>query len=95
VEKHKRIPVVYKDGMPSLLKKLKHEKISAVVKQPKLKYLNAFKQDQLVSVSLSADSDKYMFKGVDSDAYNSYPDVIDDSLPSLPDVFNRKQQNVE
>ena len=45
-------------------------------------------------VSISADSDKYMFKGVDSDADGGSPMLSsNDSLPSVPDALSKKQQH--
>ena len=35
-KKDNAVPVVYKNGMPSLMKKLRHEKIPVVRKGPKL-----------------------------------------------------------
>ena len=94
-KKDNSIPVVYKNGMPSFMKKLKHEKIPVVGRGPKLQLLDASRQDQLVSISLAADEDKYLFKGVDSDLYSNSSRQIDDSLPSLPDVLSKKQKHVK
>ena len=94
-KKDNLVSVVYKNGMPSLMKKLKHEKIPVVGRGPKLQLLDASKQDQLVSISLAADEDKYLFKGVDSDLYSNSSRQIDDSLPSLPDVLSKKLQHVK
>ena len=45
-------------------------------------------------VSISADSDKYMFKGVDSDVDGGSPIISShDPLPSVPDALSKKQQH--
>ena len=47
-KKVSKVPVVYKNGMPSLMKKLERDKIPAIVKEGKKIPLKEFKQNAMI-----------------------------------------------